>query len=115
MDILNQEPKNIEKPYHTSHESRRIARTMLSILTGTGKFDLNKIIELIKYLRETVERDDYIKIIYGNKRMSKDNKYFLIEMENLDNHWCLKSQIDYQLNITGRLSRVDYERIVNEL
>ena len=90
-------------------------RTLLTLFTGCGRFELSLIISIIVFLKESVDRKDYIKIIYGNKCISKDNKYFLIEMENLDNYWCLKSQIDYHLNTTGKLSRVEYERLLTEL
>tara|TARA_B110000495_G_C22675169_1_gene398809 strand:+ start:95 stop:421 length:327 start_codon:yes stop_codon:yes gene_type:complete len=90
-------------------------RTLLTLFTGSSMFNLTLIISIVEYLKENVERKDYIKIIYGNKRITKDSTYFLIDMENLENYWCLKSQIDYHLNITGKINRMDYERLLNVL
>lgn len=78
-------------------------RSLLTALT-VSNIDVSYIETTLDILKKNIERKDYIKIVYGNKKMFENNKYFIVDLEGVENYWCLKSQLDYQFNVKKSIS-----------
>ena len=85
-------------------------RSLLTALT-VNNIDITYIETTLDTLKKKIERKDYIKIVYGNKKMFESNKYFVVDLEGVENYWCLKSQLEYQFNVKKSISEEQYKLI----
>ena len=85
-------------------------RSLLTALTVTN-IDISYIETTLDTLKKNIERKDYIKIVYGNKKMFENNNYFIVDLKGVENYWCLKSQLEYQFNVKKSITEEEYKQI----
>lgn len=86
--------------------------TMISVLQTLIYNPAKDLIYKLKNIDNKLNSQTYKLLLYGDDYLSEDSKEIRV-ISKLDNRWCLKSILDYHLQKTGKISREEYNTILN--
>ena len=85
-------------------EDQCIIVNILQTLIYNSVADLKE--KLIKY-KQILSNENYTIMMFGNFKYN--NNYVIKE---LDNRWCLKTQLDYHLERTKKINKSEYNMLI---
>tara|TARA_Y100000389_G_scaffold139825_1_gene137615 strand:+ start:1718 stop:2011 length:294 start_codon:yes stop_codon:yes gene_type:complete len=85
---------------------------MISVLQTLIYNPAKDLIYKLRNIENTLNSQTYKLLLYGDDYLSEENTDIRI-ISKLDKRWCLKSILDYHLQKTGKISREQYNTILN--